>query len=92
MRRVSAFGDDALGDLEVRHLLLQQANDLPAVRQRLQLGDGAEVAEEAFRVVAIAQDEEGVGEIVEAGELLDRLARGLLGSCLRRRHVSMLAR
>jgi hypothetical protein len=44
-------------------VLLEQVDDLPAVAERLELLEGAEVAEEAQHLVAAAQDEEGVGEL-----------------------------
>ena len=52
-------------------MLLEQAHGLPAVRERLELGERAEVAQEAPRLVARPQGEDGVREIVEPGELLD---------------------
>ena len=45
----------ALGDLEVRRPSLDQARDLPAVRERLELAERAEVAQEALRLVARAK-------------------------------------
>ena len=43
---------NALGDLEVRDVLLEQLRRLPPVRERLQLGERAEVAQEAAGLVA----------------------------------------
>src|SRR4029079_8742150 len=70
-----------LGDLEVREALVEQADDLPAVRERLQLAERAEVSEEPLELLAIAQRERRVSELVQPGDLLDvmsrsRLARG----------------
>ena len=52
-------------------MLLEQADGLPAVSERLELGERAEVAQEAPRLVARAKREDGVREVVEPGELLD---------------------
>ena len=60
-----------VSDLEVGHTLLEQLDDLPAMRERLQLTEGAEVAQEAPELVAVAQRAQRVGELVEAGDLLD---------------------
>ena len=75
-------GRDTLGDLEVRHASLEQARGLPAVRERLELGQRAEIAQEAAHLVARPQREDRVGEVVEPGELLDvtieRLASAIM--------------
>ena len=55
-------GRHALGDLEVGHPLLEQEHGLPPVRQRLQLGQRAEVAQEPPRLVARPQEQDGVGQ------------------------------
>ena len=61
---------DAARDLDVRHVLLEQLGGLPPMCERLQLGQRAEVAEEAASLVARPQRQDGVGQIVEPGELL----------------------
>jgi hypothetical protein len=68
--------------------LVEQADDLPPVDERLQLAERAEVAQEAPELVAVPRGEKGVGEVVETGDLLD-----LMSSCLgwSRAHISMLA-
>ena len=76
-----------LSDLQVRNSLLEQTNDLPAMRQSLQLPPGAEIAEEPLGLVGVPQREEGCGELVEAGNLLDVMSR-LVGG---RAHGIMLA-
>ena len=81
----------ALGDLQVRESLLEQPDDLPAMSERLQLAARAEVAEEPLRLVGVAQREEGSGELVQAGDLLDVMSRLARRSCSWR-HVSMLIR
>ena len=53
--------------------------------ERLELGERAEVAQEAACFVARPQGEDGVGEVVEPWELLD-----VTGECLRHR-ARMLA-
>ena len=63
-----------LDDLEVRHALLEQVGDLPAVGERLELGRGAEVAQEAEHLVAAAEGEHRVGEAAEGcGHLVERM-------------------
>ena len=75
----------ALCDLQVRQPLVEQADDLPAVDERLQLAQGAEVAQKASELVAVPRGEKGLGEVVETGDLLD-----LMSSCLgwSRAHIS----
>ena len=58
-------GGDALGDLDVRHALLEQADGLPAVCEGLELAARAEVAEEALRLVRRAKRADRDGEIVD---------------------------
>ena len=83
-------GRHTLGDLEVRHPLLEQQRRLPPVRQRLQLGQRAEVAQEPPRLVARSQKQHGVGQCVQPGDGLDRLS-GRPGRDGSRCHVAMLA-
>ena len=55
------------------HALLEQEGRLPPVRQRLELGQRAEVAEEAPRLVARAQERTASASVVETGDGLDGL-------------------
>ena len=48
-----------LVNLAIRDALLQEGNDSPAIRQRLQLGGRAQVAEERAALVDAAQSEDG---------------------------------
>ena len=89
-------GGHALGDLEVGHALVEQQDRLPAVRQRLELGQRAEVAQEALHLVGGAQRQDRRRELVEPGDRLDVVVGGAsLGwrLCSRHRHMhdSMLA-
>ena len=61
----------AFGDLDVRDVLLEQLRRLPPVRERFELGERAEIAQEAARLVARAQGQHRVGQVVEPGNLLD---------------------
>jgi len=67
---------DLLGDVEIGGTGVHEARDLPPVRQRLELPQRAQVAEEPLRLVAVAKDEQRVRELVEAGDVLDRM-RGI---------------
>ena len=60
-----------VGDVEVGTSVVDQPRDLPTVGERLELAERAQVAKESPRLVAVAQDEQRVGEFVEAGDLLD---------------------
>jgi phosphoribosylformimino-5-aminoimidazole carboxamide ribotide isomerase len=78
----------ALGDLEIGKALVEQPDDLPSVRERLQLAERAEVAQEPSELVTRAEREERVGEVVETGSVLDVMSRRLGWN---RAHISMLA-
>src|SRR5581483_8430921 len=76
------------GDLQIRERLVEEANDLPAVRERLELAERAEVAQEAGELVPIAEREDRVRELVQPGDLA-----GFMSRPFRRcdAHISMLA-
>jgi len=81
-----------LRDLEIRAAGVDEPRDLPAVRERLELAERAEISQEAACLVARAQRQHGVREVVQPVDVLDRmrgLARRLISHS---RHVSMLTR
>ena len=65
-------------------MLLEQLRRLPPVGESLELGERAEVAQEAAGLVAVAQGQHGVREVVEPRKLL-HVAAGL------KSHAFMLA-
>ena len=69
-------------DLAVRDFPLQQPDDRPAIRQRLQLGGGAQVAEEIAALLDAAQREDRLEQRALGGGFLARgqAAVGLPGA------------
>ena len=85
-------GRHPLGDLDVRNALVEEQDGLPAVRERLELGQRAQVAEEALGLVLRPDGEDRVRELVEPRDRLDGCSRRcgwLAGRSFL--HVSMLA-
>jgi hypothetical protein len=59
-------GADAARDLGVRHAAVDEARGGEAVRERLELADRAEVAQEREHLVAVPEAQERVGDGLEA--------------------------
>src|SRR5712691_2362439 len=81
----------AAGDLEIRNALGHEPRRLPAVGQRLELGQRAEITQKQLHLVLCAQSSERGGQLVEAADRLDRMCGSSRRVPYRGHHASMLA-
>jgi hypothetical protein len=68
-------GGDELRHFKIGKVLIKEHHDSPSVRERFELCDGAQIAQEATVLDLRPKREQRVGQLVEPIDFLDALCR-----------------